>query len=197
MSRLSSNAAPRRVYPARCATIVGGMVMLLAVGACARPMAREAENTLPAEAATPIPAPTDTLAASRDAAMQEVLRRIAGREREPAESVFTNIRMLRGVPAGRIPRMMNLGFARSLGVGCDHCHLPGDWASEAKPQKQIAREMMAMADSITRRMLPRIANLRSEQPIVNCTTCHRGQIRPAIEMPSSPTGAPAARRPDG
>ena len=115
--------------------------------------------------------------------MRSVLRAIAGRETLPAESVFTNIRTLRGIPAGRVPRIMNLGFGRSLGVGCDHCHDPADWASDAKPQKQIARQMFAMMDTINRRLLPGIANLQSAQPVVNCTTCHRGAVKPALEMP--------------
>lgn len=125
----------------------------------------------------------DSLAAARDSAMQSVLRAIAGRERMPAESVFANIRTLRGVPAGRVPRMMNLGFGRGLGVGCDHCHVLSDWASDEKPQKEIARQMLAMTDTINRRLLPAIANLQSAQPVVNCTTCHRGAVKPATDLP--------------
>ena len=138
------------------------------------------EQRLPTAASATNP---DSLAAARDSAMQRVLRGIAGRETQPAESVFTNIRTLRGIPAGRIPRMMNLGFGRSLGVGCDHCHDPADWASDAKPQKQIARQMLALTDTINRRLLPAIANLQSAQPVVNCTTCHRGAVKPATELP--------------
>ena len=137
-----------------------------------------------ASTAAPTPAMNpDSIAAVRDSAMRGVLRAIAGREQLPAESVFTNIRTLRGIPAGRLPRMMNLGFGRSLGVGCDHCHDPADWASDVKPQKQIARQMFAMTDTINRRLLPGIANLQSAQPVVNCTTCHRGAVKPAIELP--------------
>ena len=90
--------------------------------------------------------------------------------------------MLKNVPAGRIPRIMNLGFGRSLGVNCSHCHVAGHWADEDKPQKQIAREMMALADTINSVMLPRIKNLKSEHPTINCTTCHRGARKPAINL---------------
>ena len=90
--------------------------------------------------------------------------------------------MLKNVPAGRIPRIMNLGFCRSLGVNCSHCHVAGHWADEDKPQKQIAREMMALADTINSVMLPRIKNLKSEHPTINCTTCHRGARKPAINL---------------
>ena len=114
--------------------------------------------------------------------MNDVLQKIAGRESAPAESVFKNIKVLKGVPAGRIPRIMNLGFGRSLGVNCSHCHVAGHWADEDKAQKQIAREMMAMVDTINHVMLPRIKNLKSEHPTVTCTTCHRGSRKPATSL---------------
>ena len=78
-------------------------------------------------------------AARRDSGAAMVMRSIAGRETQPAESVFKNIKVLKGVPAGRIPRIMNLGFGRSLGVNCSHCHVAGHWADEDKAQKQIGR----------------------------------------------------------
>jgi hypothetical protein len=77
---------------------------------------------------------------------------------------------------------MNQGFGRSLGVGCRHCHSPGEWEREDKPQKQIARDMMAMTRTITDEMLPKIPHLKSEHPTVNCTTCHRGQVKPALNL---------------
>ena len=157
------------------------LIMLGVAIATAAWVAPEQQSSLAASTSAMNP---DSLAAARDSAMRSVLRAIAGRETQPAESVFTNIRTLRGIPAGRIPRMMNLGFGRSLGVGCDHCHDPADWASDAKPQKQIARQMFAMTDTINRRLLPGIANLQSAQPVVNCTTCHRGAVKPATELPS-------------
>src|SRR4051812_32589858 len=41
-------------------------------------------------------------AVRRDSAAAMVLRSIAGRENQPAESVFKNIKILKGVPAGRL-----------------------------------------------------------------------------------------------
>ena len=29
-----------------------------------------------------------------------------------------------------------------------------------------------------------IEGLDSEKPVVNCTTCHRGQIKPALDLPA-------------
>ena len=130
----------------------------------------------------PAGAAIDSFVAERDSLMKDVLQRIAGRENAPAESVFKNIKVLKGVPAGRIPRIMNMGFGHSLGVRCAHCHVENHWADEDKPQKQIAREMMAMVDTITSVMLPRIKNLKSEHPRVSCSTCHRGSRVPATSF---------------
>src|SRR3954469_12469037 len=46
----------------------------------------------------------------RDSAAAMVLRSIAGRETQPAESVFKNIKIFKGVPAGRLVNIMNIGF---------------------------------------------------------------------------------------
>ena len=129
-----------------------------------------------------MPAPTDSFAHERDSLMNVVLTHIAGHENAPAESVFKNIRTMKGVSAGRLVRIMNFGFGRSLGVGCRHCHVPGGWDKEDKPQKQIAREMMAMTETINNELLPKIQNLKSEKPTVNCTTCHRGSVKPALNL---------------
>ena len=79
-----------------------------------------------------------------------------------------------------------MGFARSLGVSCVHCHVPGEWEKDDKPQKQIAREMGGMSRTISGDLLSKIRNLRSEKPAVNCTTCHRGQVKPALDLPGPP-----------
>ena len=117
----------------------------------------------------------------------EVRASIAGREGEPAESVFRNIQIHRGKPAGAILGIMRIAYARSLGVGCAHCHDTDDWSSDAKPQKRIAREMSGMVRQINDELLASIEGLRSERPVVNCTTCHRGQVTPALDL-----GAPSA-----
>lgn len=125
----------------------------------------------------------DTAVASRDSLMRDVLRKIAGRESAPAESVFKNIKVLKGMPAGRVPRVMNQGFGKSLGVGCAHCHVVGEWEKDDRPEKQIAREMWTMMTTLNAETLPKIANLRGKPAAANCTTCHRGAARPALSMP--------------
>jgi hypothetical protein len=50
------------------------------------------------------------------------------------------------------------------------------------PQKQVAREMAAMMARINGELLKSVKNLRSPQPTVNCTTCHRGEVKPGLNL---------------
>lgn len=119
------------------------------------------------------------------AALENLRKAIAGNENKPAEEVFKNIQMLKGMPAGRLLRVMEMGYARSLGVNCTHCHVADAWEKEDKPTKQIAREMNAMAGVINNEQLKKIKNLKGPNSIINCTTCHRGQTKPALNLPES------------
>ncbi len=136
-------------------------------------------QTAPVPSATPF---------DQAAALASLREEIKGKEQEPAEKVFKNIQMLKGIPAGRLLAIMNFGYSRSLGVDCTHCHTPEKWESENKNTKQIAREMKAMADKINDELLKNIKNLKSDPPTINCTTCHRGEVKPDLNLPS-----PAAR----
>jgi hypothetical protein len=122
-------------------------------------------------------------------AVAELMKKIEGKEDRPATEVFMNVQQYKGVTAGRLLRIMDFGFTRSLGVTCTHCHVPGDWESDDKPAKQIAREMSRMVGAINADYLKKIPDLNSTNPSVNCTTCHRGQKRPALELPA-PTPGP-------
>lgn len=117
------------------------------------------------------------------AALNKLREQIKGKENEPAEKVFKNIQLLKGIPAGRLLAIMNFGYARSLGVDCTHCHIADKWEAEDKNTKQIAREMKLMADKINSEFLKNIKGLKSEQPVINCTTCHRGEVKPALNLP--------------
>lgn len=122
------------------------------------------------------------------AALAQLERQIAGKEDLPATEVFKNITQYKGVTAGRLLRIMDYGFSRGLGVTCTHCHVPGEWDRDDKATKQIARDMSKMLTTINADLLRKIPNLRSTNPAINCTTCHRGQRRPALELPAGPGG---------
>jgi hypothetical protein len=136
--------------------------------------------------ANPAPAPTPPAAGAFDqaAALAALREQIKGHENDPAPTVFKNIKYMTTVPAGRLLSIMEGGFSRSLGVDCTHCHVPGKWESEDKPEKQIARDMSDMTTKINKELLKNIKNLKSANPIINCTTCHRGQVKPATNLPN-------------
>ena len=116
-------------------------------------------------------------------AVEQLKAEIAGKENQPAEQVFKNIKMFKGMAAGRVLAVMQFGYSKALGVDCTHCHVAGEWEKEEKPTKQITREMSDMAKTINTKLLKEIKNLKSPNPIVNCTTCHRGQVKPALDLP--------------
>ena len=141
-----------------------------------------------APAATPPPAPALTGAALDSAnfdtakAIAELEASIKGRENAPAESVWKNVKGFKGMPAGRLLKVMDMGFSKSLGVNCLHCHSPKDYASDDKRPKRVAREMMAFSRAVNTQ-LREVKELESKEPAINCTTCHRGQVKPALNLP--------------
>jgi hypothetical protein len=106
-----------------------------------------------------------------------ILKAIEGKTNEPAEKVFLNIKTLKGVPAGRLLRVMELGYARALGVECSHCHLEEEWAVDDKRPKRAARDMIALTRMINEQ-LGEMKNLDTTEPRTNCMTCHRGSLEP-------------------
>jgi hypothetical protein len=158
------------------------LILIVAAAAtlgASRPAAHAARRVAPLVRA-------DTNARVRDSLMNDLLQQIQGKENMPADSVFKNIKLFKGRPAGQLLRIMNGGWGRNLGVGCAHCHVVGEWDKEDKVQKQIARDMSAMVQQINTQLLPNIKNLKSERPTVNCATCHRGEAKPATSLPADP-----------
>jgi len=78
-------------------------------------------------------------------------------------------------------------WATALGVKCSFCHAPSqdstshrlDFASDAKPEKEITRTMMRMTLNINKRWLKiKHPKLGDATLIVQCSTCHNGQAFP-------------------
>jgi hypothetical protein len=125
----------------------------------------------------------------RDSLMSKVLASIAGQENVPAESVFTNIQIFKGVPAARVVRIMGQGFGPALGVGCGFCHTIGEYDKDDKQAKKTARIMYKMVNAIDADWISQVP-LEGTRPrgVVSCSTCHRGQMRPGGGPPGG--GAP-------
>ena len=185
---------------------VAALAMAQAPGGPGQPPPPGGPGMRPGTGFAPPPFPGDTTAAERDSLMNEVMKSIAGKEQMAAESVFKDIKMLKGRRAGDIPRVMNYGFGRSLGVSCYHCHARNDWAKDEKKQKRIARDMMRMVLAINNDYLSKIEGLGEDhpgggpggpggpgggpggpgRPVVNCSTCHRGSIHANPPMGGPP-----------
>jgi hypothetical protein len=146
---------------------------------------QERTSAFPSEPSTP-----DAIRQFDDEKVAELSKQIAGKEDQPAEAVFKNIKILNGVPAGKLLKIMQIGYSRSLGVSCAHCHVPGQWEKDDKPAKQIARDMSKMSHTIIFDLLRNIDGLKDRTPLINCTTCHRGQVKPALDLDPDGTKKP-------
>jgi hypothetical protein len=112
-----------------------------------------------------------------DEKIAEVKKSIAGQEDKPASEVFKNLQAFKDSKASEIPGIMET-WSRSLGTMCGHCHTVDQWAKDDKPEKQVARDMLAMLANINSKELPAIKNLDSKTPSILCWTCHEGRIKP-------------------
>jgi len=85
-------------------------------------------------------------------------------------------------------------ISKSLGTRCDHCHVGTpqegkpypkfDFASDDKPEKDIARKMMVMVDSINTNYIGKMGVDDFER--VTCVTCHMGNLKPTVSVDSLP-----------
>lgn len=116
-----------------------------------------------------------------DPDVKRLLVTIAGKEKLPAGQVFKNVKLLADVPAARFLRIMDTGYSQSLGIGCDYCHVEDRWEADEKRPKLAAREMIAMTHDINEK-LGQMDNIDTSDASVNCTTCHRGYVKPALQM---------------
>jgi len=124
----------------------------------------------------------DSLEADRMKYMNEVMESIKGKEKLPADSVFKNLKVIKGasnISAEHLLWMMNWGWSAELGVSCSHCHVTGKWESDELITKDIARGMWLMRVKINSEILPGITGMNYDKnPAVTCITCHRGKAIP-------------------
>jgi hypothetical protein len=121
----------------------------------------------------------DSLAAERQRYINLVLKSIDGKEQMQADSVFHNIQTFTGkesIKAEHFLAVMNY-WGEALGVSCTHCHTAGSFASDKKQTKLIARQMYALRHTINLQLRD-IKGLKTENPLINCGTCHGGKIKP-------------------
>jgi photosynthetic reaction center cytochrome c subunit len=105
----------------------------------------------------------------------------------PAEQIYKNIQVLKGVPSDQLIPTMQF-ISASLGVECGFCHVERHFDKDDKKPKQIARKMMKMITAINQ------SNFDSHQE-VTCNTCHRGSRIP-VSIPAISEGPPKLRLPE-
>jgi len=101
-------------------------------------------------------------------------------------SEFRNLKVLpKNISSKDLTKIMIDDFEDGLGVSCTFCHSQGkdslslDYASDAKPEKQIARRMMTMTMGINKKYFGLKHPLIGDSVLaINCMTCHNGQPRP-------------------
>jgi len=107
---------------------------------------------------------------------------------EPAhqKDEFKNLKVLpKDISSKALQKIMVDEFQDGLGVGCNYCHAPEkgslhlDYASDEKPEKEIARSMMLMTMDINNKYFG------VEHPVIgdsiltiSCSSCHHGTAHP-------------------
>src|SRR5690242_21587077 len=120
-------------------------------------------------------------------------------QEKTVEQVGKNIKVLTGMPESQLIPVMNF-FAASMGRRCNFCHVNNqgqwDYASDAKPEKAAAREMIKLVFDINK------TTERLKLDPVSCYTCHRGRTSPQsipalpLPLPSPPPNAGGAGEPN-
>jgi hypothetical protein len=82
----------------------------------------------------------------------------------------TNLKVLKVTTGPEVVQIMRT-FTVGLGVQCNFCHVQGNNASDENPKKEIARNMIKMAQEIN-------TKFPDGKMHVSCFTCHRGEAEP-------------------
>jgi hypothetical protein len=123
----------------------------------------------------PNPMAQDTV---RRKLVDSVLASIAGRENEPAGTVFKNVKVLKDMPAGEFVRQMDTLYGRALGYTCANCHVIGQYDGDTRKNKRNARDMQVMVNYINSVQLANMKELDEDFTHVSCATCHTGNGHP-------------------
>lgn len=178
------------------------LIIAIAVAVASCSGARAASPPAPSPVSGPatpgparrVPPSRDSLAKLRSVYVAQVMRQIAGREDQPAEQVFKNVQVLKGITAAELVKKMDKDYATAMSWNCTNCHRlapRGDFASDTSNDKRRARFMQQMQNDINRNQLPKL--YPKDTPSVTCATCHRGYNEP----PSAEYLLPERGKPGG
>jgi len=164
-----------------------GTGAVAASGTAATPPARRA------------PLSRDSASKLRAIYVKQIMTQVAGHENDPAEEVFKNIQVLKGISAAELVRKMDKDYGEALSWNCTNCHRlapQGDFASDTSNDKKRARFMQQMTNDINQQQLPKL--YPKDPPTITCATCHRGYnepppgdyLAPARGQPGAPPTPP-------
>lgn len=99
---------------------------------------------------------------------------------------YVNLKVLpKNISSKDLQKIMVDDFEDALGVSCNFCHAADtttakfDYASDAKPEKEIARSMMRMTIGINEKYFKAKHPLIGTNALtVTCNTCHNGVAFP-------------------
>lgn len=99
---------------------------------------------------------------------------------------FKNLKVLpKDISSKDLQKIMVDEFQDGLGVGCSYCHaqekvtLHLDYASDEKPEKEIARSMMLMTLDINKKYFGVEHPLIGDSVLtISCSSCHHGTPHP-------------------
>jgi hypothetical protein len=105
---------------------------------------------------------------------------------KPPDEGYKNLQVLpKNISAAMMNKIMLDEFSDALGVSCGFCHAPNkegdglDYPSDAKPEKQIARQMLRMTLAINHDYFKIDSPMVGTPNIaVTCNTCHKGDSFP-------------------
>jgi hypothetical protein len=108
----------------------------------------------------------------------------AVRAQQPVATVVDSptVKVLTGLLAPDFQEEMN-HMVQALGVSCNTCHAPrGNFASDEKPLKVKARQMLEMTRAINKQFFPDHKPKPGESVLgrVTCYTCHQGEQTPKL-----------------
>ncbi len=112
------------------------------------------------------------------------------------EPKLVNLKVFpKNVPYRVLDHTMDV-WSASLGVRCNFCHERNaqtnkmDFASDAKPEKEMAREMYKMTAKINTKFFKATKDSLGMVIYtgVNCYTCHKGTSHPEVTLPEEHRG---------
>jgi hypothetical protein len=107
------------------------------------------------------------------------------------QPMYKNLKVLKkNTTKNELDSVMHF-FAMSLGERCNFCHARNeaangmDFASDANPNKGVARYMMRMNAKINKKFFKNKDNEEKGMAVaaVTCYTCHHGKAEPAVKAP--------------